>query len=87
MVSLWNDYSLSKTGKPLGFINPLIYSLYANKPGAFTDVVTGDNKCTESGCGYACSNGFEASVGFDLVSGVGVPNHQTILEALKEFLV
>ena len=86
MVSLWNDYSLAETGKPLGFLNPLIYSLYASNPESFTDVLTGDNKCTEGGCSFKCTEGFEATTGFDLVSGVGVPNHKAILEALKELL-
>ncbi len=82
LFTLLNDYALVKTGKPLGFLNPLLYQLAATTPAAFTDVVSGDNKCTESGCGLACTKGFLAYQGWDPVTGLGTPNYKAMLGAL-----
>merc|ERR1719265_1961293 len=49
-----NDLSYSKKGKPLGFLNPLLYQMHAEVPEAFTDVTVGDNRCTEDGCFPSC---------------------------------
>merc|ERR1711988_1227993 len=43
------DISIAKTGKPLGFMNPLLYKMHLEMPQAFVDVTKGDNKCTEAG--------------------------------------
>jgi tripeptidyl-peptidase-1 len=63
VIALLNDFSLAKTGKTLGFLNPL---LYAN-PSALNDIKSGDNP----GCG---TNGFSAGTGWDPVTGLGTPN-------------
>merc|ERR1712093_78136 len=52
--SYLNSLSYNKTGKPLGFLNPLLYKMAADQPSAFTDIVSGDNKCTEDGCFSSC---------------------------------
>merc|ERR1739845_100618 len=57
-----NDLSYSKTGKPLGFLNPLLYQMHAEVPEAFTDVTVGDNRCTEDGCFPSCE-GYVAAKG------------------------
>ncbi|KAJ6630336.1 subtilisin-like protein [Mycena sp. CBHHK59/15] len=63
VIGLLNDQLLN-AGKPvLGFLNPWIYA----NPGAFNDVVTGNNP----GCG---TTGFPAMAGWDPVTGVGSPN-------------
>merc|ERR1711988_665318 len=67
-----NDYSYKKTGKPLGFLNPLLYQMYAEEPAAFTDVTIGDNRCTEDGC-FASCKGYKAAKGWDPVTGLGTP--------------
>jgi len=72
-----NDVAIKTTGKPLGFLNPLLYKMAAEKPAAFTDVVTGDNKCTEYGCFSTCE-GFGATKGWDAVSGLGTPNYKEL---------
>ena len=41
-------------GKSFGFINPLLYSMWAAAPNTFNDVVSGDNVCTERGCHSGC---------------------------------
>jgi len=72
-----NDISIAKTGKPLGFMNQLLYQMQAEHPAAFTDVLKGDNKCTESGCASTCK-GFEATKGWDPVTGLGTPVYSEI---------
>ncbi|CAE8595273.1 unnamed protein product [Polarella glacialis] len=78
-----NDYSYQKSGKPLGFLNPLLYQMYAELPGAFTDVTSGDNKCTESGC-FASCQGYYAAKGWDPVTGLGTPVASQMLAYLEK---
>lgn len=63
IVALLNDKLISKNGKPLGFLNPLLYS----HPGIFNDITAGNNPS----CG---TNGFPATAGWDPVTGLGTPN-------------
>jgi tripeptidyl-peptidase-1 len=81
IVSMMNDASLVKTGKPLGFLNPLLYSMQST----FNDVTSGDNRCTEEGCSPSCK-GFNAYKGWDPVTGLGTPNYQKMSAALDEIL-
>eukprot|EP01133_Synstelium_polycarpum_P005745 gene5745-6648_t len=68
LLSLINDRRLNE-GKPsIGFVNPLIYKLGREHPDAFTDIQTGENI---NGC---CTKGFKSAVGWDPVTGLGVPN-------------
>merc|ERR1712147_92772 len=67
-----NSLSVNKTGKPLGFLNPLLYKMAAEKPSSFTDITSGDNKCTEDGCFSTCQ-GYECTAGWDPVTGLGTP--------------
>jgi subtilase family serine protease len=52
---------------PLGLINPWLYQTYAAHPDAFHDVETGTNDLEGVGC---CT----AAKGYDLVTGLGVPD-------------
>jgi len=73
IVSLLND-ARQQVGKPtLGFLNPFIYK----NAKAFTDITEGINEasCCNSGEGFSCS------VGWDPVTGVGVPNFPKLLVA------
>ncbi|KAG0029601.1 hypothetical protein BGZ82_007837 [Podila clonocystis] len=63
IVALLNDRLISRAGRPLGFLNPL---LYAN-PNIWNDIKTGSNPS----CG---TQGFPAQVGWDPVTGLGTPN-------------
>jgi len=67
LVSLLNDARLSKGLPSLGFLNPLIYAIGALVPKGFNDIVGGSNP----GCG---TEGFNATVGWDPVTGFGTPN-------------
>jgi tripeptidyl-peptidase-1 len=82
LFSLLNQYSFKKSGKPLGFLNPLIYQMFTAQPNIFQDITVGDNKCTEDGCSSGCK-GFLAAKGWDPVTGVGTPNYQQILKYLQ----
>merc|ERR1712032_1802263 len=72
IVSYFNSLAKNKTGKPLGFMNPMLYQMAAEKKSTFTDIVSGDNKCTEDGCFSTCK-GFECTAGWDPVTGLGTP--------------
>lgn len=82
ILSLLNEASLIKSGKPLGFVNPLLYQIYADQPSAFQDVTIGDNICTEGGCAAACK-GWLAYKGWDPVTGLGTPNYSAILKYIQ----
>ncbi|KAF7335278.1 Tripeptidyl peptidase A [Mycena sanguinolenta] len=60
-VTLLNDARLKKGLPPLGFLNPLLYSKAAS---GFNDITVGNNP----GCG---TEGFNATVGWDAVTGLG----------------
>jgi kumamolisin len=57
-------------GKPVGFINPLLYGLPAAS-GAFKDITVGNN------------NGFNAGPGWDPCTGLGRPDGARLLAALS----
>lgn len=78
-----NDYSYKKTGKPLGFLNQLLYQMHAEEPAAFTDVTVGDNRCTEDGCFSSCK-GYKAAKGWDPVTGLGTPLTDKMLAYLEK---
>ncbi|PFH47604.1 hypothetical protein AMATHDRAFT_151702 [Amanita thiersii Skay4041] len=63
-VALLNDARLRANKSPLGFLNPLFYSKAAS---GFNDITVGIN----GGCG---TQGFNATVGWDPVTGLGTPN-------------
>jgi hypothetical protein len=65
------DGSQLKAGHPpIGLANGWFYQAAAH-PGAFYDVTTGDNDLAGVGC---C----QAAVGYDLASGIGVPNYAVL---------
>jgi len=86
IVALLNDYVISKTGKPLGHVAPLLYKMATEHPAAFTDIVKGDNICTEAGCATSCK-GFYATKGWDPVSGLGSPVYPEMLKYIQSQVV
>ncbi|KAI0655029.1 family S53 protease [Cubamyces menziesii] len=72
IISLINDQLAAQGKKPLGFLNPFLYSTGAS---AFTDVTSGNNP----GCN---TNGFSARVGWDPVTGLGTPNFAALRTAV-----
>lgn len=77
IIGLINEVAIKKSGKPLGFLNPLLYQAFAYDPTIFNDITVGDNKCTEQGCSDACY-GFLASPGWDPVTGLGSLNFEKL---------
>ena len=92
MVALLNDAIFNDGGKPLGFLNPLLYSSGVS---ALNDITQGSNP----GCG---TNGFSTSKGWDPVSscflardvnvahvgaqvtGLGTPDFAKLLDVVKK---
>ncbi|KAI0329253.1 subtilisin-like protein [Cubamyces sp. BRFM 1775] len=74
ILSAVNDARLAKGKKPIGFINPTIYSPAFQH--AFNDITSGSNP----GCG---TNGFTAEAGWDPVTGVGTPNFARLVAAYQ----
>jgi kumamolisin len=57
-------------GKPVGFLNPLIYAI-PKSAGAFHDITVGNN------------GDYKAAAGWDPCTGLGSPNGANLLAALK----
>ncbi|CAA7270109.1 unnamed protein product [Cyclocybe aegerita] len=70
ILTMVNDARLAIGKKPIGFINPTIYSDFFS--GAFNDITSGGNQ----GCG---TPGFTAVPGWDPVSGLGTPSFPKLL--------
>ncbi|MGB9334419.1 MAG: S53 family serine peptidase [Candidatus Acidiferrales bacterium] len=70
-MALVNQQAVSSTGKSVGFINPLIYPIAAGSSYGtdFHDITSG-------------SNGFSATTGYDLATGLGSPNGSGLINAL-----
>lgn len=70
-LALVNQQSVANGGKPLGFINPSLYTigLSSSYDTDFHDVSSG-------------SNGYSATTGYDLATGWGSPNGSGLVNAL-----
>ncbi|KAG2361727.1 peptidase S8/S53 domain-containing protein [Suillus spraguei] len=68
-VSMLNDARINAKKTPLGFLNPFLYSSGYT---ALNDITVGNNP----GCG---TEGFNATTGWDPVSGFGTPNFEKLL--------
>eukprot|EP01114_Cavostelium_apophysatum_P003063 TRINITY_DN1279_c0_g1_i2.p1 TRINITY_DN1279_c0_g1~~TRINITY_DN1279_c0_g1_i2.p1 ORF type:complete len:607 (+),score=126.29 TRINITY_DN1279_c0_g1_i2:95-1822(+) len=71
MISLMNAQRLNAGKNSLGWINQILYKIYDDVPEAFYDVVGGNNA-------DGCCPGFNATVGWDAVTGLGTPNFALI---------
>ncbi|KAI0629798.1 subtilisin-like protein [Trametes polyzona] len=70
MITLINDARITAGKGPVGFINPALYSdAFAD---SFHDITTGNNP----GCN---TDGFNATEGWDPVTGLGTPNFTVLL--------
>jgi len=72
-VALLNDGRLRKGLPSLGFLNPLLYSGKAGN--GFNDITVGNNP----GCGTL---GFNATKGWDAITGLGTPNFGELLKVV-----
>lgn len=69
IITLINEQLAASGKSPVGFINPV---LYAN-PDVLNDITNGTNP----GCGTV---GFNATPGWDPVTGLGTPNYEKMLD-------
>ncbi|MDE3181613.1 MAG: S8/S53 family peptidase [Acidobacteriota bacterium] len=65
-----------KLGKPLGYLNPLIYPASVSSNGAFHDVTSGNNDVNQLGA-------YSAGPGWDACTGWGSPNGAILLKLLS----
>ncbi|KZP19257.1 subtilisin-like protein [Athelia psychrophila] len=70
IIVLVNDARLAAGKKPIGFLNPIIYS--ESFQAGFNDIVKGSNP----GCG---TPGFSAEKGWDPATGLGTPNMEVLM--------
>ncbi|KAK2589722.1 hypothetical protein QQS21_012604, partial [Conoideocrella luteorostrata] len=77
IIQLVNSDRLSRGKKPLGFLNPWLYSSAAS---ALTDIKNGGN----SGCQNINGKGFQAVEGWDPVTGLGTPNFEKLLQVSRK---
>jgi len=75
IVALLNDASIAEGKPPLGFLNPMLYSIGVD---GLNDVTQGNNP----GCG---TPGFNASAGWDPVTGLGTPNFGKLKDILNSY--
>lgn len=90
IIAVLNGYQMSHGRPKLGFVNPLLYKMWADEPDTFNDIVNGHNWCTEAGCcpgnlTDGSAFGFSATKGYDPVTGLGTPNVGKMLEWLNKF--
>ena len=86
MVSLTNAARAQNGTAPLGFLNPTLYS-YGSTNAYFNDITAGNNKCMANGnITYAatttvcCESGFNASTGWDPLTGFGSLDYPRLQE-------
>jgi tripeptidyl-peptidase-1 len=86
LLATINDFLWERNRTKLGFANPLLYMVSENCDNCFNDIVDGHNWCTEQGCCPAHTFGYQASKGYDPVTGLGTLNVGNILHYLSEHL-
>lgn len=78
LIAIANQISKSKGGGTLGYINPALYAIASNPTRYakdFFDVTFGDNQVSSI-------PGFNATTGWDAVTGLGTPNAANLLPDL-----
>ena len=78
MVSLVNSFRRAAGNSTLGFLNPVLYSLY---PAFVNDITSGDNRCMSAGAS-CCQQGFYATAGWDPASGLGSIDFDKFLKTM-----
>ncbi len=80
MLTLVNNARLN-AGKPaVGFVNP---AFYAAPKEVFNDITVGRNNCAAGGS-VCCKHGFNATVGFDPLTGLGSIKFDMMIEYLMK---
>jgi subtilase family serine protease len=74
-----NNANLTQNGAPLGFLTPRLYQVYDNKAEyglAFHDILATNNS-------FDGVPGYDAGPGWDATSGMGTPDVNNLVQALK----
>ncbi|KAF7318745.1 Peptidase S53 domain-containing protein [Mycena chlorophos] len=77
LFAMVNDARLGRGKAPVGFVNPVLYGKEMQEAGVWRDITTGNN----SNCG---TDGFEATVGWDPVTGLGTPDFVKLLDVFLD---
>lgn len=84
LVSYLNDLRLQNNLPLMGFLNPWLYKMAEQDADAFFDVTEGSNPFFDRSSGgfsmQCCTVGFEATAGWDPVTGLGTPNFEKLAE-------
>jgi subtilase family serine protease len=75
MISLLNEARMKAGKPPMGYLNPWLYS----DPAMFKDVTSGSNRIDRSGA--TLKYGFNCTVGWDPVTGLGTPIFSKMLSS------
>ncbi len=88
LVSLINGLRFAAGKGPVGFINPTLYKLGAQKSSVFNDITVGENNCCAGNAGQqvCCQYGFNATVGWDPLTGWGSVNFFQLQKALTTII-
>ncbi|EJF58997.1 family S53 protease-like protein [Dichomitus squalens LYAD-421 SS1] len=79
IVALLNDRLISAGRPTLGFLNPWLYSVGYE---AFTDITAGNSSVQRGSDNDGPPRGFNATHGWDPVTGLGTPNFDKLLHIL-----
>lgn len=83
-ITLVNNRRATMGKPPIGFINPALYMLAAQKSPVFNDITQGENNCCAGQPGQlvCCQYGFNATTGWDPLTGLGSVKFPLLLQAL-----
>jgi kumamolisin len=76
LVGLINQQTTDSGGKPLGFLNPLLYSQILESSGAFHDIVSGSNGAYDAAPGWDACTGLGSPDGTRLLAEIGAKGSQ-----------
>ena len=77
VLSVLNSARLAAGKSTLGWVNPFLYAAAAQSKTAFHDVTVGNNA-------YSTCMGFNATKGWDPMTGVGTPNYEELVKIAVE---
>jgi hypothetical protein len=93
-MALANEQASNQGLPPVGFASPALYNIGINHPSDFHDITSGTNDMSNYYGGYEwyCEhptggiypNAFTAKIGFDLCTGWGSPNGQSLINDLVQ---
>ena len=81
ILSLINEKRVRENHPPLGFVNPLLYSMQKASSGVYRDIVDGNNACGNHEQRPCCKDGYSASEGWDPVTGLGAILYSEFIQA------